>query len=779
MRQTLRQTIPSMFHRRLLMLGLAAVMLMGLLGLKTAQLTTGESFAQARAESESKLQTTRYIATKRGSITDRYGRVLAEDDPGWEAAVHFDVITGQWAAKQARRDARADRARWDALDDHGRDALETKLRQDYERQIEEMFQTLAEVTGAGHDRVRLRRDRIITGVAELQTYLWRQWQETEERKRGEPVLLEEVARPIAEQNERHVIVRDLTDRQRLLIEGFIAEGVQQGGGGAASGDRGNAQRVWGQVELRRVTVRRYPMETVRVKLDRTTLPGPLANEEPIELVVRGLGTHIVGLMRESWREDVMAKPFRREGREPDLRGYRAGDPLGRSGIEQSMEATLRGARGIRRVNVDTGLVEEETAPLAGDGVTLSIDILLQAHIQAVMDPDFGLMRTLPWHLGPDDDPELVGNPLNGSAVVVDIASGDILAAVSMPSAPRALLAEDPQLLWDDPINLPMTNRAFAVSYQSGSTLKPLVLMAAVTDGVLREGELVYCAGHLWPDNPFAYRDWIYKLTGVPFGEIDGETAIARSSNVFLGILAQRLMDRVEFNRLVWWYEQFGLGQVHDIGLAEEIGGDLGPRDGRELRRSDIEFMAIGQGPVNWTPFQAATAYARLVNRDLTQEPRLILSPERERDLPPREPADVTPSPVGLRMALEGMRRGANTHNGTTHHISHEPSGMNRVPIFNVEGVTVMAKSGTADPGRVRWIDLDLDNVQDEGELVQDPRDHAWVVALVQPEGAAKPTHAVVVVVEYAGSGGRVAGPVANQIVHALQHHQYLQWPPVR
>ena len=131
------------------------------------------------------------------------------------------------------------------------------------------------------------------------------------------------------------------------------------------------------------------------------------------------------------------------------------------------------------------------------------------------------------------------------------------------------------------------------------------------------------------------------------------------------------------------------------------------------------------------------------------------------------------------MVLEGMRQGANNDLGTTHHISHGPSGMNRVPIFNVEGVTVMAKSGTADPGAVRWIDLNLDGNQDEGEVVRGPRDHAWVVVLVQPEGAAKPTHAVIVVVEYAGSGGRVAGPVANQIVHALQHHQYLQWPPVR
>lgn len=129
------------------------------------------------------------------------------------------------------------------------------------------------------------------------------------------------------------------------------------------------------------------------------------------------------------------------------------------------------------------------------------------------------------------------------------------------------------------------------------------------------------------------------------------------------------------------------------------------------------------------------------------------------------------------MVLEGMYQGANTHQyGTTRHIKM-PDGSYETT-FNVEGVRVMGKSGTADPGH-RHIDLNMDGIRDPGEMDLAPRDHAWVVALVQPEGASRPTHVVVVVAEYAGSGGRVSGPIANQIIHALKRHGYLAWPPVR
>mgnify|MGYP002782076505 CR=1 FL=1 len=84
----------------------------------------------------------------------------------------------------------------------------------------------------------------------------------------------------------------------------------------------------------------------------------------------------------------------------------------------------------------------------------------------------------------------------------------------------------------------------------------------------------------------------------------------------------------------------------------------------------------------------------------------------------------------------------------------------------------MAKSGTADPGK-RWIDYNHNKKLDPGEIDDKPGDHAWCVALVQPDGKTEPTHVIVVIVEYAGSGGQVGGPIANQVIAAMKQEGYL------
>ncbi len=94
----------------------------------------------------------------------------------------------------------------------------------------------------------------------------------------------------------------------------------------------------------------------------------------------------------------------------------------------------------------------------------------------------------------------------------------------------------------------------------------------------------------------------------------------------------------------------------------------------------------------------------------------------------------------------------------------------REPLFNIGGVTVYGKSGTAQ-GVPQRIDSDGDGHITVHDKIVKKGDHAWFVALPQPDGA-RPTHVVVVVVDYGGSGKQVAGPVANQILHALRTEGY-------
>ena len=774
MRSTVRDLLPSMFHRRLLLLAAVMLVVLVMLGTQLALLATGDTHKDARETAESKLKRQQMIQTKRGAILDRNGLVLAEDESGWELAIHFDLLTGKWGYKNAYADASRDKLAWSEMSQGQREAQVGKLQREYDLQAQAMFITLGELSGIGYAELNERRTRTVERIHEMQNYLWEQWRKQASVERGETVPLEDVAKPIQAETLHHVLISDLPNELRLLVEDFIDEGNRA----LANGDeRARSALPWTMVELRRTTIRRYPKDRMTVELDRTTLPGPLANDEPIEIEVGGVGLHLIGLMRDAWKEDVGDKPMRDRSGKYDLRGYADGDRLGRSGIEQSLEAELRGSRGLRIINRDTGETTHKIEPRGGKDVVLSIDIRLQAHIQAIMSPELGLMTVLPWHLKPDDSPERLGERYNGAAVVIDIASGDVLAAVSMPDAPRDLLAEDSALLWNDLVNQPMVNRAMAVPYQPGSTLKPLVLAAAMSDGVLGPNELIDTPGFLWPDKPNVYRDWYWKKYTLLRGEIDGAKAIQVSSNPFFGLLAERLIKRHGKPRMPNWYRRFGLGQRPDIRLPEVVSGSVGAA-GRDLEHNEVCFMAIGQGPVAWTPLQAATAYMRLASGDLSRQPRFVVSPEK-----PIQVMDVSEFKMTDRardLALEGMHLSATTREGTTHHLSHPvATEVNGQPFFNVEGVRIMAKSGTADPGRFRWIDYNRDGEPQDDEIERSLRDHAWVVALVQPEGASQPTHAIAVVVEYAGSGGQISGPIVNQIIHALQRHQYLDWPPTR
>lgn len=762
-----------MFHRRLLLLSAAMLLVLAALGTQMTMLATGQTHEDARATAESKLQRQYVIQTKRGAIVDRNGLVLAADEPGWELAVHFDLLTGKWGYKNAYADASRDKLAWSEMTQAQREARVTELQLDYDEQAQTVFKTIAELSGVGYAELDERRKNIVERIHNLQNYLWEYWRKQAEQERGEPVSRDQVAKPIEAETQHHVLITDLPDQLRLLVENFIDEGkrAQQGEGDDVS----RSALPWTMVELRRTTLRRYPRDRMTVELDRSTLPGPLASEEVMEVEVAGVGLHLIGLMRDAWQEDVADKPLRDRAGKYDLRGYADGDRLGRSGIEQSMELELRGSRGLRMINRDTGETTHKIDPRGGRDVQLALDIELQAHIQAIMSPEFGLMTVLPWHLKTDDPQERLGEPYNGAAVVIDVATGDVLAAVSMPDAPRDLLEEDSALLWNDLANQPMVNRAVAVPYQPGSTLKPLVLAAAMSEGVIRSGEVIDTPGYLWPDKPMVYRDWYWKKYALLRGEINGVEAIQVSSNPFFGLLAERLIKRFGKERLPDWYRGFGLGVPPQIRLPEVISGDVGPR-GRVMAHNEICFMGIGQGPIAWTPLQAATAYMRLASRDLTRQPRLVVSPAKPGNTSSSGESAITS--VAHRDALEGMYLSATTRQGTTHHLSHPVvAEVNGKPIFNVTGVRVMAKSGTADPGKYRWIDYNRDGELQEDEIERSLRDHAWVVALVQPDGASQPTHAIAVVVEYAGSGGQIAGPIVNQIVHALQRHEYLKPSP--
>lgn len=819
MRNALRQIIPSMFHRRLLLLGVLSLGLMALLAAQTAKLTTGEEHERRQAALKAHLENATYTPTSRGKIFDRKGRLLAEDRPGWDVQVSFSLLSGNWAYDQAEAAARRTMSRqdWRSLTLDQQSELTRQYIEPYFLKIEELKVTLAGLGGVEPDDIEDRQQEVVRWVQTMGANAT-----AANRRQKYKILTEDQAKnlswaevdvPVREEYQPHSVLYDVTPEVVTRIDQFIAKAQREDEAfnAAIKQAKDNGQPAppdtreydaWLGVSPVRVRQRVYHWETRTFEFDRSTLPGTLANPQPLLVTVDGIGRHIIGTLRPIHKGDPHwdRYPFTRDNPDPDgppivdLAGYRPNDPIGRFGIERSMESVLRGSRGQRVLHLDTG--QETIQPtVAGNDVHLTVDMQLQMRMQAIMsqDPAIGLMRSQTWHHsgyepGTNRQIPAPGDALNGAAIVLDIDNGEVVGAVSVPGISINDLEQRSVEIYSDFANLSMMFRPVAYRYEPGSTNKPLVLAAGITDGVIGPDETIDCTrGYLWEGSPHVFRDWIHrpdKGQNLNFGTLTGVEALTVSSNVFFGHLAQKFGQNDDYSRLAEWFSMFGFGRLAGSGLNEEVRGAL-PPPGSPVTERQAAYMAIGEGAMSATPMQVANALATLARGGLFIPPTFIQ--DRSRIGAPRQASDLQLSPAARDRALRGMKASANFRGtsgidrGTTYWIGFDDGSHERV--FDVPGVAIMAKSGTAQPPPFRRA-FDGGEEKPDGTIAQageyDPKGvviregyHAWVTVLVQPEGEPRPTHAIAVVVEYAGSGGRTAGPIANQIIRALAIEGYL------
>jgi penicillin-binding protein 2 len=752
--------IPSMFHRRLLVVlaGMAAITT--LLGAQLFRLTVFEGKEHLR-DAESKLSQRTYLPTYRGRILDRSGNILALDRPSYDVAMRYEVMTGRWVESKARLDAQravgsdvwremtADQQRQES--DPRRPIWEAKV-----EQLRHLYVSFGEIEYAELDR---RCNEIITRVS-------REAERYRTRRRQELDITDDRPLPYREERASHVILPRVPDAVAYEFRRFALDNP-------------------GMIDVPYTLSRQYPWQESKVFFERSSLPTPIRSEGVQELHLVGIADHLVGSVRdEVWEEDVKRRPFIRSDRTTDLGGYRDGDTVGSRGLERAYEDHLRGMRGTVEEDLETG-ERAETAPTPGSDLGTSLDIELQTRIQAILHPDLGLARVNQWQLGwdlggrPRSARLPLGTPLNSAAVVLEVETGEILALVSMPTMAMGEGMSEAQRK----LATPVINRAYEAVYPPGSIIKPLVLSAAMTEGKYAVGDEIECVGHFFEHSQNFARCWIYREAyGFnTHGMLAAEEAIGRSCNIFFYTLA----DRLGMESLTDWLRRFGLGSALDIGLLprdefEEryrVWHSQVPSDEQisQLRMrgeydSATVFMGIGQGPITWTPLHAANAFATFARGGIVRDATLV--PEVRGDGNPARRADLNLSRDTVRVALEGLRQSVMELYGTGHHILY-PEGQYE-PIINAEAVTVWAKTGTAQAPPLRR-DLNGDGKSEEHEFIED-LDHAWFVGLVGPENA-EPLYAISVIVEYGGSGGRTAGPIANQIIRALQARHYLPGDP--
>ena len=716
-----------LFHRRLICLGVIICFVIGILGLQAFRLMVIEHDERFQ-KAESRLHTVEYLPTFRGAIKDRKGRVIAQDVPSYAVAVRWDFITGDIAHEQAVRDAKSSvgHQRWLSISPEARQKQINAFLPPAEQELSYFWNRVAEIGGISREALEERLQLIRSSVTNLAEVVWERQESAHQKRFGNRV--EFVARPIREQRRSHAILSDVSDEMVFKFRKM-------------QDDIPNA------ITIEYDRTRTYPLRNQRVQLDGATFPTPIRKFTPQVVDLNSVGELLIGDVREEvWEEDINLLPFStKQG--INLQGYRSGDEVGNRGIEAELEQSLRGHRGKVILNKQ-GEEIDRVLPVGGKDVNITIDMELQARVEAILSQDLDFMNVKSWHrngLLPD------GLPLRGAIVVLDAETSEILAMTSSPALDEEV----------DVDGYPWLNRAAEGLYPPGSILKPIVYAAAVAENEVQTTEAIECTGHYFDGVKDAARCWIYRdrFNFQTHSHLKGREAIARSCNIYFYELGSRL----GFERLLDWYKKFGLGKpLNDLLTTSTAKGTFGhlpsEDDAKKLKqRGALAFetvsIAIGQGALTWTPLHAAASYATLARGGIWKSPALIQ----------REDAgvDLRLNQEGVDIALLGLQDSIQKRHGTGSILRH--SATSEEPIFTIDGVKLWGKTGTAEAPPV-YIN--------EGTKPIVGLDHSWFLVMAAPAERNRPTVVVAVLVENGGSGGRVAGPIANQVLFALQREGY-------
>jgi penicillin-binding protein 2 len=502
--------------------------------------------------------------------------------------------------------------------------------------------------------------------------------------------------------------------------------------------------------VRRVIATRRPFEGVPIRLQLTdedigrfavhqhelrgvSLRTRLARHYPYGPI----GVHALGYVGTLSEEDL-----RRIN--PD--DYAGTAVIGKTGLESAYEGELRGRGGAREVLVNAegrsvqtlGGTQPELRmrlPRAGNDLYLSLDIELQRIAEEA----------------------LAGK--RGAVVALDPWTGDVLALASMPvfdpnKFARGISSRDYADLIND-IDRPLFNRALRGTYPPGSTIKPLMALAGLENGVIAPEDQRLCPGYFrLPGSSHRYRDWKKEGHGV----VDMHDAVMTSCDVYFYSLAVTLgIDRIHTSMT-----RMGFGKPTGIDVSGERSG-LVPspawkKQAFKKREQQVWFpgetviIGIGQGYWLVTPLQLANAAALLATRGKHFKPRLVTAVrdattgQLSRRTPKALPAVELGDPARWEVIVDAMVAVTTGPRGTA------------VRAARGATYTIAGKTGTAQVYSVGQQEKYV-----ASQVAERLRDHALFIAFAPADA---PKLAVAVLVENGGHGSDVAAPVARKLFDA-------------
>lgn len=432
----------------------------------------------------------------------------------------------------------------------------------------------------------------------------------------------------------------------------------------------------------------------------------------------------------------------------DRAAYAGTSHTGKTGVESSFESDLHGDAGYRHLITNargrqvpsdsSELLDSlpvDQSPTPGSNVYLSIDLDLQRLASEALEGR------------------------RGALVALDPWTGEILALVSTPSFDPNLFAvgmttSQYRELQDNP-DRPLFNRALRGTYPPGSTIKPMLALAALETGATNMTRKSLCRGfYTLPNNPHRYRDW--KPQG--HGPVDLHDAIEQSCDVYF----YEVSGEVGIDAMHDYLSRFGLGTTTGVDVLGESSGLVPSREWKRQAFSDRDnqrwyhgetvIASIGQGYMLATPLQLASAAATLATRGKRYKPHMVaavedgLTGERRITQPERMPDVEISNEIYWDYVLGAMRDVMQGTRGTARAVGlgapYEMAG----------------KSGTA-----QVVSIAQDKEYDDEELEERQRDHALFISFAPFD---EPRIAVALIVENGESGSGVAAPIARSIMDA-------------
>ena len=432
-------------------------------------------------------------------------------------------------------------------------------------------------------------------------------------------------------------------------------------------------------------------------------------------------THILGYVSQANEEDILTNKIIKEK-------FVQGLKVGKIGLEKTFEDDLIGNNSIERYEVNAyGRRISQLAFQKGDhGKTIKLTV--DTEIQKLAN-------------------ELLAEK-SGSICVMDIYTGHIIAMHSSPSFdPNQFvfgISEDNwQLIRNNPMK-PLVNKSLSGNYSPGSTIKPIVALSALENGIINTNFTVKCTGKTEMYGQ-TYHCWKKKGHGF----VSLRNAMKQSCDTYFYEIARRL----GVDKLSETAKRFGLGKEVFGNLFSIEKKGLIPNTqwkknalGKGWLLGETIITGIGQGYIQTTPIQLCLMTAQIANGGYKIYPHIIVNDENK-----IQPSDkfipLYENSKNVKIVQDAMFSSTNEVMGTSYR-----SRINN-PKYQFAG-----KTGTSQVKRITERDRELD--LKTFEIPYEERDHALYVAFGPYKS---PRYALSVVVEHGGNGSTTAAPMAKKL----------------